>query len=327
MLYRHASDLILDDLFLDLSGLIPCIRLVLKIEGFNPVGSIKLKTAVALIDDAEQRGLLTAGDQVIESSSGNLGIALSSVCAIRGYPFTCVVDPNTSRQSIALMKAFGSHVVVVDTRDTNGGFLHSRIAYIRERIAADPALFWPNQYANAANPQVHYERTAACIVKEIPELDYLFVGAGSTGTLMGCVDYFQKNSPRTRIIAVDAEGSVTFGFPAGRRHIPGLGTSRRPEIFQPGGVEEVVLVPEPAAVSMCRRVAAEYGIAVGGSTGSVLAAVASKRASLPLGASVVAIGPDTGDRYLDTIYDDDWVRERFGTLTPAPNLPPPLIAV
>lgn len=246
MLYRHASDLILDDLFLDLIGLIPGIRLVLKIEGLNPVGSIKLKTALALIDDAEQRGLLVKGDRVIESSSGNLGIALSSVCAIRGYPFTCVVDPNTAPQSIALMKAFGSQVIVVDTPDINGGFLHSRIDCIRERMAADPCLVWPNQYANAANPQVHYDRTAACIVKEFPDLDYLFVGAGTTGTLM------------------------------------------------------------------CRRVAAERGIAVGGSTGSVLAAVASKRASLPPGATVVAIGPDTGDRYLDTIYDDDWVRERFG---------------
>lgn len=311
MLFRHASDLILDDIFLDLSGLIPCIRLVLKIEGLNPVGSIKLKTAVALIDDAEQRGLLMKGDRVIESSSGNLGIALSSVCAIRGYPFACVVDPNTLRQSIALMKAFGSQVIVVDTPDINGGFLHSRIDCIRERMAADPFLFWPNQYANAANPQVHSDRTAACIVKEFPDLDYLFVGAGTTGTLMGCVDYFRKNSPRTRIIAVDAEGSITFGFPPGRRHIPGLGASRRPEIFQPGGVDEVVGVPEPEAVSMCRRIAAERGIAVGGSTGSVLAAVASKRASLPPGATVVAISPDTGDRYLDTVYDDDWVRERF----------------
>lgn len=313
MLYRHASDLILDDLFLDLSGLIPCIRLVLKIEGLNPVGSIKLKTAVALIDDVEQRRLLMKGDRVIESSSGNLGIALSSVCAIRGYPFTCVVDPNTSLQSIALMKAFGSHVIVVDTPDINGGFLHSRIECIRERMAADPSLVWPNQYANAANPQVHSDRTAACIVKEMPDLDYLFVGAGTTGTLMGCVDYFRKNSPRTRIIAVDAEGSITFGFPPGRRHIPGLGASRRPEICQPGVVDEVVLVPEPEAVSMCRRVAAERGIAVGGSTGSVLAAVDRKRASLPPGATVVAIGPDTGDRYLDTVYDDDWVRERFGS--------------
>lgn len=323
MLYRHASDMILDDLFLDLDGLVPRIRLMLKVEGFNPAGSIKLKTAVALLDDAEERGLLDAGDRVIESSSGNLGIALSSVCAARGYSFTCVVDPNTPRQSIALMKAFGAEVVVVDERDRNGGFLHSRMVYIRGRIAREPRLVWPNQHANPANPRIHSERTAAGIVKEIPDLDYLFVGAGTTGTLMGCVDYFRKHSPRTKIVAVDTEGSITFGFPPGPRHIPGLGASRRPEIFEPGSVDGVVLVPEPAAIAMCRRVAVERGIAVGGSTGSVLAAVAGEQASLPDGATVVAIGPDSGDRYLDTIYDDDWVRQRFGARAVPSALPLP----
>jgi cysteine synthase A len=310
--FRHASDIVLDDLFLDLQGFVPGIRLLLKLEGFNPAGSIKLKTAVALLDDAERRGRLGPGSRVIESSSGNLGIALASVCAARGYAFTCVVDPNTARQSVALMRAFGTEVVLIDRRDGNDGFLHSRIAYIHERLAVDPLLVWPNQYANPANPAAHAARTAVRILAEVPDLDYLFVGAGTTGTLMGCAAHLRRHSPGTRIVAVDAEGSITFGGPPARRHIPGLGTSRRPEILDPGAVDDVVHVAERAAVAMCRRVAVDRGIAVGGSTGSVLAAVAQRAPDLAPGSTVVAIGPDNGDRYLDTVYDDDWVRERFG---------------
>ncbi|MFF7726390.1 2,3-diaminopropionate biosynthesis protein SbnA [Streptomyces sp. NPDC008001] len=319
MIYQSAHEMILDDVFLDLSDFISGVNLLLKLEGFNPAGSIKMKAAVGLLDDAEDRGLLRPGGHVIESSSGNLGIALSSVCAARGYRFTCVVDPNTSAHSIALMRAYGAQVVSVDQRDGNGGFLQSRIDYIHRRLAEDPALVWPNQYANPANPRAHYERTAAAIVKQGLDIDYLFVGAGTTGTLMGCVAYFRDNSPRTKVIAVDTVGSVTFGNPPARRYIPGLGTSRRPEIFDPEQIEHLVMVPEAEAVRMCRRLAAERGIAAGGSTGTVLAAVERRSAEIPSGARVVAIAPDLGDRYLSTIYDDTWVRERFGADATAPD--------
>jgi N-(2-amino-2-carboxyethyl)-L-glutamate synthase len=321
VLYRSVGDLVPDDQFLDLAGLVPDTRVVLKIEGLNPVGSIKLKTAVALLDDAEARGLLGPGGRIIESSSGNLGIALSSLCAARGYRFTCVVDPNTARQSVSLMRVFGARVVEVTARDSNGGFLQSRIDYIAQRVAAEPDLYWPNQYANPANARAHYERTARAIAVEVPELDRLFVGAGTTGTLMGCARYFREGPRRPRIVAVDTEGSVTFGFPAGRRRIPGLGASRRPEILDSGLVDEVVVISEREAVMMCRRVAAEYGIAVGGSTGTVLAAVARSCAGRAGGDTVVAIGADTGDRYLDTVYDDAWVRDHLGPLPlPGPRL-------
>ncbi|AJT63003.1 putative siderophore biosynthesis protein SbnA [Streptomyces lydicus] len=314
MLYRNAHELVLDSVFLDLDGFIPHIDLKLKIEGLNPAGSIKIKAAVGLIEDAERKGLLEPGGRIIESSSGNLGIALSSVSAARGYSFICVADPNTSRQSIGLMEAFGADVVVVTERDANGGYLQTRIDYIHERLREDSSLVWPNQYANPANPRAHYERTAAAIVEQGWGIDHLFIGAGTTGTLMGCTDYFREHSPNTRITGVDSVGSVTFGEPAGRRHIPGLGTSRRPEIFRPGRVDEVILIPEFEAVRMCRRLAAERGIALGGSTGSVLAAIERNTDRIEPGACVVAIAPDIGDRYLDTIYDDVWVYERFGRL-------------
>jgi cysteine synthase A len=312
MIYDAAYEIITDDILLRLPSLSPNADVYLKIEGLNPTGSIKLKTALGLIQDAEQRGRLSPGGSVIESSSGNLGIALSSVCAAKGYAFTCVVDPNTAAASVAHMRALGAEVVVVDTVDINGGYLHSRIAYIERRLAAEPDLVWLNQYANPANPRVHYEQTAAALLKELGRIDHLFVGVGSTGTFVGVAEYLRRHSPATRIVAVDACGSVTFGGAAGRRFIAGLGSSRRPELCRPELADEVVLVAEADAIRQCRRLARQTGLLVGGSTGSVIAAVIQCAAGFHTRRRVAAISPDLGDRYLQTVYHDDWVRERFG---------------
>lgn len=312
MIADHVYNIVTDDIYLRLPEWIGESEIYLKIEGLNPAGSVKLKTAIALIEDAERMGVLTPGGRVIESSSGNLGIALSMVCSVKGYSFTCITDPNASTRSVATMRALGAQVVVVTDRDAKGGYLGSRIACLKTMLALDPDLTWPNQYANAANPRVHSERTATSILKAIREVDYLFVGAGTTGTLMGCATHFRQFSPDTQIIAVDARGSVTFGYPPGPRYIPGLGTSRVPELCQTGILDKVVLIDEADAVRTCRRVATKYGLLVGGSTGSVLAAVQSLYAEIPPGSRVVAIAPDLGDRYLDTVYNDDWVSARFG---------------
>ncbi len=309
----RVYDIVTDDIYLRLPELIGEPEIYLKIEGLNPAGSVKLKTAIALIEDAEQRGVLASGSGVVESSSGNLGIALSMVCSVKGYSFTCITDPNASARSVATMRALGARVVIVTERDANGGYLGSRIARLKSMLARDPSLMWPNQYANAANPRVHWERTAASILRAIRSVDYLFIGAGTTGTLMGCAAYFRQFSPRTRIVAVDARGSVTFGYPPGPRHIPGLGSSRTPELCSTDGVvDDVVLVDEADAVRACRRIATKYGVLVGGSTGSVVAAVRNYRSEIPPDSRVVAIAPDLGDRYLDTVYNDEWVIARFG---------------
>lgn len=312
MIVDHAYDIVTDDIYLRMPKLIDQSDVYLKLEGINPAGSVKLKTAVALIEDAEARGFLKPGCGVVESSSGNLGVALSMVCSVKGYPFTCIIDPNTSERCVATMRALGAQIVMVHERDENGGFLGTRIARLNEMLACDPGLIWPNQYANGANPRVHFERTAASIVESISPVDYLFVGAGTTGTLMGCASYFRQFSPDTRIIGVDTNGSVTFGYPAGPRHIPGLGTSRRPELCRADILDEVLLADESEAIRTCRMIAADYGLLIGGSTGSVLAAVCEYGPRIPAGSTVVAIAPDLGDRYLDTIYDDDWVIARFG---------------
>jgi len=298
--------------YLPLPGFLERREVSLKVEGWNPAGSIKLKTALSLIEESERSRQIRPGTRVIESSSGNLGIALAIVCGQRRIPFTCVTDPNTSRSSFDLMKAYGATVVVVDKRDDNGGFLGTRIERIKSMLASDPRLFWTNQYANPANPLAHYRWTAPAIVRDRPACRWLFVGAGTTGTLMGCARYMREHAPHVGVVAVDAVGSVTFGGEAGRRSIPGLGSSRRPEILEPGMVDTVELVSELETVRTCREVSRRYGMLVGGSTGTVLAGLRKMEARLVGAGEVVAIAPDLGERYLDTIYNDAWCLERFG---------------
>lgn len=309
-MFDTIGDIIHDQTFLNVAGIGPDFHL--KMESLNPAGSIKLKTAVALVDDLQARGLITPDTVLIESSSGNLGVALAMLCASRGLRFTCVVDPNSASHSIRVMRSYGAEVIQVDTADANGGFLGTRIALIRELLARDARYVWLNQYENAANPRAHAHTTARSIGEHFGQVDYLFVGAGTTGTLMGCVQYFRQHHPHTKIIAVDSVGSVTFGTPAGRRFIPGLGTSQRPPIFDPQGVHALEMVPEARTVAMARLLARSRGLLVGGSTATVVAAVHAWRERIEPGAVVVALSPDWGERYLDTLYDDQWVEQRFG---------------
>ncbi|OLL30998.1 2,3-diaminopropionate biosynthesis protein SbnA [Burkholderia sp. SRS-W-2-2016] len=288
--------------------------LYMKLEAFNAAGSIKMKTALGMVDDLETQGRIGPQTVLIESSSGSLGVALSVICAERGYRFVCVVDPNASPSNVKVMKALGAEVVVVDRRDANGGFLGTRIAYIHDAISRNANYLWLNQYANPQNPRAHFHATAPAIAEAFESIDYLFVGAGTTGTLMGCVEYFTQYRPATKIIAVDAVGSVTFGGNSGPRHIPGLGTSRRPEIFCADGIHALEMVREIDTIAMCRFLARSNGILAGGSTGTVLAGVIAWQDRIPADAVVVAISPDMGERYLDTVYDDEWVASRFGAI-------------
>lgn len=321
-MYERISDIVNDGVFLRLRhfGL---ENFHLKLEGLNPAGSIKLKTALGLIDDMVARGLISDDTILIESSSGNLGVALSMICAERRLSFTCVVDPNTSAHSIKIMKAFGANVVVVERLDSNGGYLGTRIGYIRDLLERDRRYVWLNQYENPNNPAIHARMTARSISEAFERVDYLFVGTGTSGTLMGCVRHFRDRSPHTRIVAVDSIGSVTFGLPAGKRYIPGLGASQPPPIFDPAGIHAFEMVSEADAVTMCRYLARTDGLLGGGSTGTVVAGVYAWRDRIPKDATVVAISPDCGERYLDTVYDDSWVDRHFRDRGPGPSLDHP----
>lgn len=312
MKFGSIEQIINDRIFLRLDEFAAGRQVYLKLEGFNPGGSIKIKTALALIRDAEQNGRLFTKRKMIESSSGNLGLSLSMIAAARGYRFTCVVDANTSQQAIGVMRAFGTEVVVIDRRDEQGGFLGNRLAYIRDALERDPDLTWLNQYQNAANPAIHADMTARAIHEEFGRVDHLFIGAGTTGTLMGCVEYFRRHSPGTEIIAVDSVGSITFGTPGGRRHLPGLGSSVMPHFFDGSRIDRLLQIPEPETICACRDLARRYGGLFGASTGTVLAGVRRLAGELGPDATIVAIAPDLGGLYVDTVYNDNWCDDTYG---------------
>lgn len=307
MIFQDAFDIVTDDIFLELHEFVPGSMVYLKIEGLNPSGSIKIKPAVAMIEEAEKRGELRPGSRVIESSSGNLGIALSMVCAAKDYRLSIVTDANIQPGALRAMTALGTEVVVIDRPDAGGGFLHKRIEYIRAALRDDPDLVWLNQYANLVNPMAHVRATARSLHRNLGSIDALVVGTGTSGTLMGCLEYRRKHGLRHRVVAVDAVGSVTFGGPSQRRFIPGLGASRRPEIYSEADEFDRVLVEEADTVAECRTAARRYGLLVGGSTGSVLAAVRRVGADLPAGSRIAAISPDLGEKYLPTVYSDEWL--------------------
>ncbi|MEX5295306.1 2,3-diaminopropionate biosynthesis protein SbnA [Kocuria sp. CPCC 205268] len=298
-------------LFVDLEGVLGR-RLYLKIEGFNFAGSIKLKPAREMVERAEQEGRVGPGSVLVESSSGNLGVALSMIAASKGYSFVCVIDPRCNPATRQLMESLGAQVDLVTEPDPVDGFLGSRLHHVQRLCASDDRYVWLNQYTSPGNWGAHYRWTAPEIDAQFPELDVLFVGAGTTGTLMGCARYFREHRPDVRIVAVDAAGSVSFGGAPATRLIPGLGMSVRPPQLDESFVDDVVLVEELDTVRACHRLAGR-GFLLGGSSGTVVHGAMTWLADHHAqDATAVAVSPDLGRPYLDTIYQPDWVLDHFG---------------
>ncbi|MGW9169987.1 2,3-diaminopropionate biosynthesis protein SbnA [Streptomyces decoyicus] len=314
---QHPFEITAPPLFLDLNK-ITGRRLYLKLEGYNAAGSIKLRTASALVRHAERTGRLRPGATIIESSSGNLGVALGVIAASCGYRFICVTDVRCNHSTLNLLHALGAEVVMIDTPHPVHGFLQARLDYVRSRCAADPNLMWLNQYESQANRLAHYEGTAPAIAQAIPDLDVLFVGVGTGGTAMGCAQYFREHHPRVRVVAVDAAGSVTFGDQPRTRYLPGLGSGVKPPLVDPTVFNDVVIVPERESVRCCRQLAGG-GLLAGGSTGTVVSG--ALRWLADRGDMVAAaISPDLADRYADTVYDDTWVEQHLAEQD-LPDLP------
>jgi cysteine synthase A len=301
-----------EDLYVDLRAIIGH-SLFLKCEGFNFAGSIKLKAAIEMVEAAERDGVLKPNSILVESSSGNLGVALSMIAASKGYRFLCVTDSRGNLSTRMMMEALGSQVhMIAGQQESNGGYLGARIDYVRALCASDDRYVWLSQYTNPSNWKAHYRRTAPEIARQFPLLDVLFVGAGTTGTLMGCARYFREWHRPVRVVAVDSVGSVSFGGPPGRRMIPGLGMSMRPPLLDESYVDEVIRVEERDTVRTCHRLA-RRGFVFGGSTGTVVSGASdwlSRHDAREL--TAVAIGPDLGERYLDTIYQASWLRDLYG---------------
>jgi len=293
--------------------------LFLKIEGFNFAGSIKLKAATEMVEAAEREGLLRPGSVIVESSSGNLGVALSMIAAGKGYEFLCVTDSRCNSTTRRLMEALGSRVHVITEPNTVGGLLGARLEFIRALCAADDRYVWLNQYTNPNAWKAHYRTTAPAIARNFPQLDVLFVGAGTTGTLMGCARWFHRWSRRVRIVAIDAVGSVTFGGDPGPRMIPGLGMHMRPPLLDKSFIDDVVLVEEPDTVRACHRLA-RSGFLFGGSTGTIVSGAVEWLTRHDMREyTAVAIAPDLGERYLDTIYQSKWLADLYGKDVLAPR--------
>ena len=302
-----------DQLYVDLQPIFGQ-SLFLKCEAFNFAGSVKLKAAMGMVEGAEEDGVLKPGSVLVESSSGNLGVALSMIAASKSYEFVCVTDSRCNWSTRRNMEALGAHVHTITQAapDSGGGLLGARIGYVKALCASDERYVWLNQYANSRNWNTHFHTTGPAITSEFPQLDVLFVGAGTTGTLMGCARYLREWHRPVHVVAVDSVGSVTFGGEAGRRMIPGLGTAVRPPQLDESFIDEVINVEEADTIRTCHRMA-EHGFLFGGSTGTVVfAAINWLKQHDGQNFTAVAISPDLGERYVDTIYHEEWVNEHFG---------------
>ena len=290
-------------------------NLYAKLESFNPGGSIKDRAALGIIENALNQGLIRPGDTIIESSSGNMGIGLAQACAYYGLRFICVVDPKTTESNIEILKAFGATVDMVSIPDPQTGeFLQARINRVKALLTTIDNSFWPDQYRNPSNPMAHHQTMHEIVSALNGDIDFLFCATSTCGTMRGCAEYVKAHKLRTKVYAVDAVGSVIFGGKPAKRLIPGHGAAVRPELYQPGLADECIHLTDAQCVIGCRRLAKEEAILAGGSSGAVIMAVDNVKHLIPKGANCVAILPDRGERYLSTIFSNDWVSRHFGNI-------------
>jgi len=308
MIIDKASDAV-TNYFFNLSSRLESNEFYLKLDGFNLATSIKLKSARQMLEALENEGnIKPERDVIVCSSSGNLAIAVSLLCKEKGYQAICVSDPNILPVSKQYIRLYGAELIIVNERDEMGGYLGARLKLIDSLLENNKNYHFLNQYEDLNNIEAHYSTTAPEISKEFNKLDYLFVGAGTTGTLMGCVKYFKQYRPEVKVIGVDAKGSVTFpGEKPAARKIPGLGTSTPPALADSSQLHDLVYVDEPATIRVCHELVDQYALLVGGSTGSVVSAVKQYEKKIGKDKVVVAISPDFGGKYLDTIYNQAWV--------------------
>lgn len=290
-------------------------QLYAKLENLNPAGSIKDRPAIYIIKQGIESGAILPDTVIVESSSGNMGLGLAQACSYYGLRLICVVDAKTTSQNLHLLKAYGAEIDVITEPDpVTGEFLQARLNRAQHLVQTIENSFWPNQYANLNNPAAHRQTMREIAEALDGKVDYLFGAASTCGTIRGCAEYARENDLATRVIGVDAIGSVIFGGKSARRLIPGHGAAVRPALYQPGIVDSSVQVSDLDAVVGCRRLAKYEAILAGGSSGAVIAAIDQMRDRIEPGATCVAILADRGERYLDTVYSDDWVEHHFGNV-------------
>lgn len=288
-----------------------------KLEGLNPGGSSKDRAAISIIARGLETGEIRSDTVIVESSSGNMGIGLAQACAYYGLRFICVVDKKTTTQNIRLLEAYGAEVEVVSTpHPTTGELLLSRLDRVRFLRKSIKNSFWPNQYANVYNSGAHHRTMREIVVALDWRVDFLFCAASTCGTLRGCSEYVREHHLGTKIYAVDAVGSVIFGGPNAKRLLPGHGAAMVPGLYEPGLEDRCIHVTDLDCVVGCRKLARREAILAGASSGGVIKAIELVRDQIPPNSVCVAILPDRGERYLDTVFSETWVREHFGDVSP-----------
>lgn len=287
------------------------VQLYGKLEMFNPGGSIKDRTALNIVKHAVEKGIVNKNSTIVESTSGNMGIGLARICHYYKLPLILVTDPHVNSLTVSILKAFNAQIVKVDKHDGKGGYLNTRLAKVQQLLREIPLSFWPDQYHNEDNPSAH-ESTFLEILQTLRKApDYIFVSTSTCGTLRGLGDAILKYGAHTKIIAVDAVGSVIFGDTPSKRIIPGMGAGRPSSFLDIRQVKDVVLIPDVESVEGCRHLLQTESILAGGSSGAVIKAVEKKLDQIPAGSTIVAIMADNGERYLETIYCEEWVKQNF----------------
>jgi cystathionine beta-synthase len=311
------------DSILDTIGHTPMVRLsrigaglrcqlIAKLEVFNPGGSIKDRVAVAMIEAAERAGTLKPGGTIVEPTSGNTGTGLAIAARLKGYRVMAVMPDKMSREKIDLLRAYGAEVVVAPTDvPADSPRSYYRVA---DRLTAEiPGAFQPNQYANEANPQAHYDSTGPEIWEQTAgQITHLVVGVGTGGTVTGTVRYLRERKPDLVVVGADPEGSIYSGGEANIRPylVEGVGEDFWPQTFDPASVDRWVTVSDRDSFLTTRRLAHAEGILAGGSCGTALHAALQVGAEIgDPEAMVVVILPDGGRSYLSKIFSDSWMRQ------------------
>lgn len=291
---------------LETIGNTPCIRLNklfrseievwAKSERFNPGASIKDRIGVAMIEDAENKGLINKETVIVEPTSGNTGIGLALACAVKGYRLILTMPESMSIERRKYMAALGAELVLTPKELGMGGCIEKA----KEVLAEQENGWMPMQFANPANTQVHKDTTAQEILEDFPDgLDYLITGVGTGGHITGCAQVLKAAYPNLKVLAVEPEKSpVISGGEKGLHRLQGIGAGFIPEILDTSLLDGTIQVSEEASFDMARRSAREEGIFIGISSGASLAAVEKVQAEIPPGSRVLVFNYDTGERYL-----------------------------